>query len=76
MTAILPCDSNKDLTDDAADYVVWRKGVGTTYSQADYDASRANFGKTAAGAAAVGNTLSATNSGNMPPQTRTRQRRG
>jgi hypothetical protein len=32
---------------DAADYVLWRKGLGTTYTQADYDVWRAHFGQTA-----------------------------
>jgi hypothetical protein len=31
---------------DAADYVVWRRGLGTTHTQADYDVWRANFGQT------------------------------
>jgi hypothetical protein len=39
-----PGDFNQDGTVDAADYVVWRKGVGTTYTQTDYDTWRANFG--------------------------------
>jgi hypothetical protein len=39
-------DYNRDGTVDAADYVVWRKGLGTTYTQADYDVWRANFGQT------------------------------
>jgi hypothetical protein len=30
---------------DAADYVVWRKGLGTTYTQSDYDTWRAHFGQ-------------------------------
>jgi WD40 repeat protein len=46
-------DFNADGTVDAADYIVWRNGLGTTYSQTDYDAWRANFGRPAAGAAAV-----------------------
>jgi hypothetical protein len=47
-------DFNADSQIDAADYVVWRKGFATgTYSQADYNTWRANFGATAAGAAAV-----------------------
>jgi hypothetical protein len=40
-------DFNIDGTVDAADYVVWRKGTGTTYTRTDYDLWRANFGKTA-----------------------------
>jgi hypothetical protein len=43
---VTPGDYNRDGTVDAADYVVWRKGLGTTYTQADYDAWRANFGQT------------------------------
>ena len=31
---------------DAADYVVWRKGLGTTYTQTDYDIWRSHFGQT------------------------------
>jgi probable HAF family extracellular repeat protein len=46
-------DFNNDGTVDAADYVVWRKGLGTIYTQDDYNTWRANFGATAAGAAAV-----------------------
>ncbi len=43
-------DYNHDGVVDAADYVVWRKGLGTTYTQNDYDVWRANFGQTAPGA--------------------------
>jgi hypothetical protein len=42
-----PGDFNNDGSVNAADYVVWRKGLGTTYTQADYDLWRANFEKTA-----------------------------
>jgi hypothetical protein len=31
---------------DAADYVVWRKGLGTTYTQNDYSIWRTHFGQT------------------------------
>ncbi|MEX0611272.1 MAG: PEP-CTERM sorting domain-containing protein, partial [Pirellulales bacterium] len=31
---------------DAADYVVWRKGLGTTYTPDDYNDWLANFGAT------------------------------
>jgi hypothetical protein len=41
-----PGDFDQDGTVDAADYVVWRKGLGTTYSQTDY-ASRARNGSAA-----------------------------
>ena len=40
-------DYNSNGVVDAADYVVWRKGLGTTYTQADYDVWRAHFGQTA-----------------------------
>ena len=40
-------DFNEDGTVDAADYVVWRKGLETTYTQSDYDTWRHNFGQTA-----------------------------
>jgi autotransporter-associated beta strand protein len=43
----LPGDYNQNGTVDAADYVVWRSGLGTTYTQTDYDVWRANFGRTA-----------------------------
>ena len=42
-------DYNHNGVVDAADYVVWRKGLGTTYTQNDYDVWRANFGRTAGG---------------------------
>jgi hypothetical protein len=44
-------DFNKDGTVDAADYVVWRNGLGTSYDPADYDEWRANFGASAAASA-------------------------
>jgi hypothetical protein len=37
-------DFNLDGAVDAADYVVWRKGLGTTYAQNHYAVWRANFG--------------------------------
>jgi probable HAF family extracellular repeat protein len=45
----LPADFNNDDSVDAADYVVWRKGLGATYDQDDYDAWRTNFGQTVPG---------------------------
>jgi fibronectin-binding autotransporter adhesin len=42
----IPGDHNNDGTVDAADYVVWRKNIGT---QQAYDAWRSNFGRTASG---------------------------
>jgi hypothetical protein len=44
---ILTGDYNHDGIVDAADYVVWRKGLDTTYTQNDYNVWRANFGKIA-----------------------------
>jgi hypothetical protein len=43
----LPGDFNGDNSVDAADYVVWRKGVGTTYTQAAIDVWRSHFGQPA-----------------------------
>jgi serralysin len=47
---ILTGDYNRDGIVDAADYIVWRKGLGTTFTQNDYNVWRANFGHTALGA--------------------------
>jgi probable HAF family extracellular repeat protein len=38
-------DFNQNGIVDAADYVVWRNGLGTTYTQNDYDLWRSNFGR-------------------------------
>jgi hypothetical protein len=46
---VIPGDYNHNGIVDAADYVVWRKGLGTTFTQADYDQWRAHFGQTAGG---------------------------
>jgi hypothetical protein len=43
-------DFNGDGSVDAADYVVWRNGLGTTHTQEDYNVWRANFGRTAGSA--------------------------
>ncbi len=48
-------DFNDDGRVDAADYVVWRKGLGTTYTPADYETWRIHFGQ----AFATGASLSA-----------------
>jgi hypothetical protein len=39
-------DFNQDGSVDAADYVVWRKDLGATYTQNDYNLWRAHFGQT------------------------------
>jgi hypothetical protein len=46
-----PGNYNGNSTVDAADYVVWREGLGSIYTQADYDVWRANFGRSAGGGA-------------------------
>ena len=48
-------DHNHNGIVDAADYVVWRKGNGTIYTQPDYTVWRTHFGQTAgSGSAASG----------------------
>jgi hypothetical protein len=49
--SMIPGDYNGDGTVDAADYVVWRNGLGTTYTHNDYNTWRANFGQTVGGEA-------------------------
>jgi hypothetical protein len=61
----MPGDFNTDGKVDGMDYVAWRKGLGTTYAQSDYDVWRAHFGQVAgtgsgfAAAATVPEPLSA-----------------
>jgi hypothetical protein len=45
-----------DLNDvvDTSDYVLWRKGVGTMYTQSQYNTWRANFGKVRASGGGAG----------------------
>jgi hypothetical protein len=43
----LPGDFNHDNMVNAADYVVWRKGLGTTYTQSDFIDWKMHFGETA-----------------------------
>ena len=45
--AALLGDYNNNGIVDAADYVVWRKGLGTTYTQNDYNVWRSHFGQNA-----------------------------
>jgi hypothetical protein len=52
--AVVPGDFNNSGTVDAADYVVWRKGLGTTYTRTDYDVWRAHFGQTAGSGTGAG----------------------
>jgi hypothetical protein len=50
----LPGDYNGDSVVDAADYVVWRDGLGTIYKEKDYDVWKANFGSSLAGSGSGG----------------------
>jgi phospholipase/lecithinase/hemolysin len=50
----LPGDFNHDGMVDAADYVVWREGLGTTHTPQEYDEWRMNFGMSSAVGAAIG----------------------
>ncbi len=54
----LPGDYNGNGTVDAADYVVWRKGLGTNYSQTDYDVWRSHFGQSAGSGSGVSANVS------------------
>jgi probable HAF family extracellular repeat protein len=54
----LPGDFNFDGNADAADYVVWRKGVGIAPTQENYNLWRSNFGRTSgSGLAASENSV-------------------
>ena len=44
VASAVPGDYSGNGIVDAADYVVWRKGLGTTYTQNDYNVWRAHFG--------------------------------
>jgi hypothetical protein len=50
---VVPGDFHHDGIVDATDYAVWRKGLGTTYTQNDYNIWRANFGQTAGSGTAL-----------------------
>ena len=52
-TAALPGDFNLDGKVDAADYVRWRKGLGTNYTPAHFNIWRAHFGQTAGSTSGV-----------------------
>ena len=47
-------DYNTDGIVDAADYTVWRDGLGSTYTEADYDVWKAHFGDALGGSGAIG----------------------
>lgn len=52
LSVTIPGDFNSDGMVDTADYVVWRTGLGTIYTQTDYTVWRANFGRAAGGGGA------------------------
>ncbi|MCC7476188.1 MAG: hypothetical protein IT425_12395, partial [Pirellulales bacterium] len=52
-------DFNNDHVVDAADYVIWRKGLGTTYTMSDYWVWRSQFGQTIPGAGSSLDSVSA-----------------
>lgn len=54
LTAGLGGDFNQDGKVNGADYVVWRKGLGTTYVQNDYNVWRSNFGAGGGSGASLG----------------------
>ncbi len=58
---LIPGDFNHDDSVNSADYVGWRKGLGTTYTQNDYSSWRSHFGQSAGSGAALpsANPLSA-----------------
>ncbi len=51
--AILAGDFDGNGVVNSSDYVVWRKGLGTTYTQSDYDVWRFHFGQSAGGGSGV-----------------------
>jgi hypothetical protein len=57
---LLSGDYNDDGMVDAADFVVWRKGLGMTYSQNDYGIWRSHFGESAGSGMAIGSPSHAT----------------
>ena len=54
LVVTFPGDFNSDGIVDSGDYVVWRKGLGTTYTQADYDVWQAHFGEVAGSGSELG----------------------
>jgi hypothetical protein len=53
----LPGDYNLSGVVDAADYAVWRSGLGENFTQSDYDVWRANFGRTTTDTSLSANTI-------------------
>jgi hypothetical protein len=57
--AFLPGDFNHDDVVNAADYTVWRNGLGTDFSAGDYDIWKSHFGLRADGPGAAATSPSA-----------------
>jgi hypothetical protein len=53
LSVVLAGDYNGNSVVDAPDYIIWRKGLGSTFSQSDYDVWRAHFGQTAGSGSGV-----------------------
>jgi autotransporter-associated beta strand protein/T5SS/PEP-CTERM-associated repeat protein len=51
ISVTLSGDLNGDFVVNAADYVIWRKGIPDTYTQTDYNNWRSQFGQSIAGSA-------------------------
>jgi hypothetical protein len=54
LAAVLPGDFNDDGRVDAADYTVWRDGLGGAYTAEDYEVWRSHFGQPNAGGSGGG----------------------
>jgi hypothetical protein len=55
---MLPGDFNDDHVVNAADYTVWRNGLGSTYTEADYGVWKDHFGETDGTGAGSAGTIS------------------
>jgi hypothetical protein len=53
----IPGDFNQDGTVNAADYTVWRNGLGTAYTAGDYEVWKTHFGDTATSGAGGATTV-------------------
>ena len=51
---LIPGDFNADNSVDLADFVKWRKGLGTIYAQSDYDVWRVHYGQSVGGGGGLG----------------------
>jgi hypothetical protein len=63
--SLLPGDYNGDGVVNDKDYVVWRKGLGTTFAQNGYDVWRAHYGQTSAGSGTVLTASGSLSSGSL-----------